>query len=383
MKKLTFLQAFRGIAALMVVILHSRINYPTNESSLISNWLFNANGSGVDLFFVISGFIMVYTTRNTDGTFLYTTKFAVKRFARIVPVYLVVSIIFYIVMLITYGFINADYKFGWNDVIKSLMFIPLDLNNGSAPFFGSPVLHVGWSLNYELYFYLIICISLLFKKFRWVVFSSWIAFSLLFLPYIFGNDVTLIGFQRYNFSSYLNIITSPLIWEFVAGVVIGWLYFSPLQIHNPIVARSIAWISAAFAFWWIVSGVHSGVGVTHWGFPMVIMVFCFVIASKTYEFTVPKWLIWLGDISFSLYLVHPIVTDTASLILWDTPARVAIQDPSFLPLMVALSLAVASLSHHYLEKGLSNKVRDVILKKLELFFSKHKKHKDKQKDHVK
>lgn len=364
MKKLDFLQAFRGIAALMVVILHSRINYPPNESNSISNWLFSAGGSGVDLFFVISGFIMVYTTRNSNGSFLYTTQFATKRFARIIPVYLVVSIVFYIVMVAAYKIIGADYNFGLKDLFKSLLFIPLDLNNADAPFFGSPVLHVGWSLNYEMYFYFIICISLLFRKFRWIVFSTWIAFSLVALPYIFGNEFSLTGSYRYNFDGYLNIITSPLIWEFVAGVGIGLLYFSPLKIHNPFVARYIAWISAAFTFWCIVSGVQGGVGITHWGFPMVIMVLCFVIASKTYEFIVPKWLIWLGDISFSLYLVHPIVTDTASVLLWQTPARTAIQDPSFLPLMIILSLALASLSHHFLEKLLSNKIRDSLLKLL-------------------
>lgn len=361
MKKLTFLQAFRGIAALMIVILHSRINYPLNESNLISNWLFNSAGSGVDLFFVISGFIMVYTTRNSDGTFLYTTQFAIKRIVRIVPVYFIVTIIFFIVMHVAYKLVGADYNFVLQDVLKSFMFIPLDLNNASPPFFGAPVLHVGWSLNYEMYFYFIIFISLLFKRFRWILFSAWIAFSLLALPYIFGNSVTITGFQDYNFDGYLNIVTSPLIWEFVAGVIIGLLYFTPLRIPNPVVARYIAWVSVAFTIWWIVSGIHGGVGITHWGLPMVIMVLCFVIASKTYDFIVPKWLIWLGDISFSLYLVHPIVTDTTSVLLWGTPARTAIQDPSFIPLMIAISIGLAALSHRYLEKALSNKIRDIIL----------------------
>ena len=362
MKKLDFLQAFRGIAALMIVILHSRINYPTVESNQISNWLFSAGGAGVDLFFVISGFIMVYTTRNSDGSLLYSTQFAIKRITRIVPVYFVISFVFYIFMLISYRLINAPYSHNFIDLIKSYMFIPLDLNNATAPFFGSPVLHVGWSLNYEMYFYLIFFVSLLFKRFRWFIFTFWIIFSLIIIPQLTGNNSTLVGSYTYNLDGYLNIITSPLIWEFVAGVLIGWLYLTPLKIPNPKVARSVAWISAAFTFWWIISGIKGGVGITHWGIPMVLMVFCFVIASKTYEFNVPKSLVWLGNISFSLYLVHPIVTDVSAVLLWETSAREAIQDPSFLPLMIILSLSLAALSHHYLEKKLSDKLRDSLLK---------------------
>ncbi|WJQ79268.1 acyltransferase family protein [Brevibacillus brevis] len=372
MKKLDFLQAFRGIAALMVVILHSRINYPINDSSVISNWLFNANASGVDLFFIISGFIMVYTTRNSDGSFFYAIQFGIKRLARIVPVYLVLTFIYYIVMKIAYEIVGAKFGYTWEDVIQSLMFIPLNLKDGGAPFFGSPVLHVGWTLNYEIYFYLIFGISLLFKKFRWLAFSAWIATSLYMLPHLHGNSITLAGTEQYNFNGYLNIVTSPLIWEFVAGVGIGLLYFSPLRIPNSVVARSIAWISATFAFWWIVSGVHSDMGITRWGFPAAIMVLCFAIASKTYEFRVPKWLLWLGNISFSLYLVHPLVTNPSSVILWETPARESLRDPSFLPLMVALSLAIGTISYYYLEKRLSNKVRDVILSLVRDLFSKHK-----------
>lgn len=361
MKKLDFLQAFRGIAALMIVILHSRINYPANESNQISNWLFSAGGAGVDLFFIISGFIMVYTTKKSDGTFLYSTQFAIKRITRIVPVYFIVSFVFYILMLIAYKSINATYHFNFVDLLKSYLFIPLDLSSASPPFFGSPVLHVGWSLNYEMYFYLIIFISLIFKRFRWLIFSTWIIVTLIVLPTILTNEFTFIGTHSYNFDGYLNIITSPLIWEFVIGVVIGWIYFTPLKFPNPLVARYIAWISVAFTFWWIISGIKGGVGITHWGFPLAIMVFCFVIASKTYDFKVPKGLIWLGNISFSLYLVHPIITDISAVLLWETPARVAIQDPSFLPLMIILSLALASLSHHFLENLLSNKIRDSLL----------------------
>lgn len=67
-------------------------------------------------------------------------------------------------MKIAYEIVGAKFGYTWEDVIQSLMFIPLNLKDGGAPFFGSPVLHVGWTLNYEIYFYLIFGISLLFKS---------------------------------------------------------------------------------------------------------------------------------------------------------------------------------------------------------------------------
>lgn len=91
---LEFVQAFRGIAALLVVLWHASIFLGPYGTGL-GGRLFGSGGSmGVDLFFLISGFIMVHTTRGSDGSWRDAAVFAIKRAARIWPVWIVAAALF-------------------------------------------------------------------------------------------------------------------------------------------------------------------------------------------------------------------------------------------------------------------------------------------------
>lgn len=96
-RNIEFIQALRGIAALAVVLRHAAEFIPgiiVYDMKAISWMLFwGGGGFGVDLFFIISGFIMVCTTWGGDGTFRYTIEFYIKRFARIFPVYAVLTLV--------------------------------------------------------------------------------------------------------------------------------------------------------------------------------------------------------------------------------------------------------------------------------------------------
>src|ERR1041385_6447525 len=92
-KTLDWLQALRGIAALLVVFTHARYYLSKTPSWDMAEALFRPGAFGVDLFFLISGFIMVYTTTDADGSFGYSVRFWIKRISRIWPVYVVLAII--------------------------------------------------------------------------------------------------------------------------------------------------------------------------------------------------------------------------------------------------------------------------------------------------
>lgn len=82
--KLEWVQALRGLAAFMVVMVHSRsVLMDTAVGRGAADHVLLPMAMGVDLFFIISGFLMVWTTRDFDGTKIYVGKFLVKRFARI------------------------------------------------------------------------------------------------------------------------------------------------------------------------------------------------------------------------------------------------------------------------------------------------------------
>ena len=132
--RLDWVQALRGIAAMLVVLCHAldylshSPSFPLIESALLPGAM------GVDLFFIISGFIMVYSTRKTTGTLDDVKNFAINRFSRIWPTYAVVSIIW---IFIAYDGINYFISYeNWAVLFKSLTFIPV---KEMAPLYFEPV----------------------------------------------------------------------------------------------------------------------------------------------------------------------------------------------------------------------------------------------------
>lgn len=361
-KRLDFLQAFRGISAVMVTILHIRIHQNNPMGNSLYDWLFAPGAAGVDLFFIISGFIMVYTTKGSDGSFQYFYSYMVKRISRIFPVYMVLTLIYWLVMLIAIEIVGSTFGYGIKDIVKSLLFYPLNVVSGEPPTLGAAVLYPGWTLNYEMYFYLVFGISLLFKKLRWYALMAWIIFTLVVLPIIKGGTPVLDARLSYGWGSYLNLITSPMIWEFAAGVVIGIFYFAKFEIKNIQLVFFLRAFSVAITAWWILGNVAWGNGLGKWGAPLVILVLVFSITEKTFPMRIPKVMIWLGNISFSLYLVHPIILGPIFNILWETGFRASIRDVSFVAPLLVLSVAAAHISHKYLEVRLSNWVRDIALR---------------------
>src|SRR4028119_2522583 len=140
-KKLNLLQVYRGIAALLVVMFYlnqmstERLNQVTFFNLFYSGW------SGVDYFFVLSGFIMVYVHRSAIGKKDQLKSFLVKRAVRIYPIYWIITLTVLCFFLVIPGFANnKDLSLG--KVIVSLLLIPQK---------DQFILEVGWTLTYEIY----------------------------------------------------------------------------------------------------------------------------------------------------------------------------------------------------------------------------------------
>lgn len=137
------LQILRGIAALLVVFYHARLVFDIPHDS----WFYALSGigyAGVNLFFIISGFIMCYTTDRRTGPL----KFMGRRLVRIAPLY-------WLILLFHAGFHSLTDP----QTYLSMLFIPLSVQ--SPPFLGFAAWTVGWTLNYEMFFYPVFALSLL------------------------------------------------------------------------------------------------------------------------------------------------------------------------------------------------------------------------------
>jgi exopolysaccharide production protein ExoZ len=155
------IQYLRALAALSVVWYHANLEYGGTPF----------NGAGVDVFFVISGFIMVYTTKSSAW------EFAKNRLIRVVPLYWLATVL--LLALCALGLFHTIQVTPMR-IIKSFLFIP---------YAGGPVLNPGWTLSYEMAFYAIFAFSLLVKRSLPVMLAIMAACSIgdqLFVEFIAG-----------------------------------------------------------------------------------------------------------------------------------------------------------------------------------------------------
>jgi peptidoglycan/LPS O-acetylase OafA/YrhL len=359
--KLDWIQGLRGVAVLMVVLTHGRyfLNGTPNED--LAFQLFYPAAMGVDLFFLISGFIMVYTTRHASGV-RDAAMFAVKRFARIWPAFAVITLAWIFLANGRFAFFHDPHNL--DALFRTLTFRPVD--GTKAPFFGL-VFPLGWTLAFEMYFYIVFGLSMLAGRLRWFVLASWALLSLVLLPALYGGP-TLDVQQHLGYeSSYMQLVSNPIIYEFLAGVAIGLLYLSP-RVRFP--SASVAWqavvCSIGFALWWGWTGFGRFHGPAGWGFALSLMLCALALASKTVTLAVPRWLVWVGTVSYSMYLTHHL--GQIWLQRWLERHAMRTQSWNEIFLMLLLAIPLAALSHALLERGLGESLRKWLVRAVDRCF---------------
>lgn len=175
----------RAFAAFLVVLFHVNLNVVQNgfSESTLHN-IFNIGNSGVDIFFVISGFVMIVSNWEKKISILV---FFGRRLLRLLPLYLTLTLTYYLIAVLAPFLIpNINVNFRW--FVSSVTF--------TTAIFGykAPILGQGWTLEYEMLFYLLFSISLIFKSnfkklmfvFSVVIFGVFFGISTLFLEFAFG-----------------------------------------------------------------------------------------------------------------------------------------------------------------------------------------------------
>ncbi|WP_082497848.1 acyltransferase [Pseudorhodoferax sp. Leaf267] len=155
-ESLNGIQYLRGVAALMVVVHHARHYYGT-----VPTWS-NFGSAGVDIFFIISGFIMVHATRNFDPALnrrLQALDFFARRAIRIIPLY-------WLALLIQN---RHTLRRGTTDPSVAYDFAFIPRFSESYPGEIYPSLIVGWTLNFEIFFYILFGASIIFGSRKYLV----------------------------------------------------------------------------------------------------------------------------------------------------------------------------------------------------------------------
>ena len=249
----------RALAAIMVATFHIFSNLKFMRADLDS--LYWMRG-GVDIFFVISGFVMV---QSTSGREISPRKFITQRAQRIVPMYWIASIV---TMMQIPGL--------WGLKLQSLLFIPAMNPKINAV---QPILEPGWTLNYEMFFYVVFAFSLLLKEsYRFVAVAAALALLLIMGGFVEGG----ILFEFY---------CRPIIIEFVMGMAIA-----KFGIRLPVIALPLG-----FAMMFALQSVAMD-RVYLLGIPAMMI----VASALSAEQHLPKsrFADFLGSASYSIYLFH-------------------------------------------------------------------------------
>lgn len=279
------LQILRAVAALMVVLTHvqgqlERVggpSYPWTQLGI----------HGVDLFFVISGFIIWTTGR---GSHITPHGFVVRRITRIVPLYWAMTTLIVLVALLAPGLLSST-RLDLLHVLASYFFIPV--THPLVPV-AWPVLIPGWSLNYEMFFYVLFFAGL-FLRSR--------AATLLFVTSALLIAVAL-GHVLDPQNATVAFYTNPIILEFVLGMVAGALYTDagklPLALAFVALITGVAIAVAGPFFEWTPRLLFAGL-------PAAGLVLAAAVFKQNGRDFQPGPIVTLGDASYSIYLSHVIV----------------------------------------------------------------------------
>lgn len=316
--KLNSIQYLRAVAAAGVVLLHASSSLTDDRP--VAPFLIGDNG--VDLFFVISGFVIFYTTADDRMSLL---RFLQRRVIRIVPIYYLLTTVGFLFAVALPNF-SRTFTPEPIDYVRSLLFIPYTNRILSTV---RPELILGWTLNYEMFFYLVFGLALvLAARTRLVVLI--VLFAVLAALGAILNPANPI----------LATYTNPLLLEFVFGTVIGYVASSrPALLGRIGLVFAGAAVGVGLMALWRYDAVTSQ-RVAAAGIPCAAIVALGLWLEKTGVVPTLPWLALVGDASYSLYLTH-LFTLGVLRRLW--PPIFDPERPSTQLIFMAVALVVAAL----------------------------------------
>lgn len=331
--KLQSIQALRGIAVLLVLLSHLfRVEEKYANTTILPEATL-AGASGVDIFFVISGFIMVVVTHKKRKGLLEGINFLYRRAFRIYPTYWIYTTLVLIVYLLNKKLVNSGAS---ADILASYALWPTDKLFLVA---------VGWTLSHEIYFYLVFLLTFLIpERFFNLALAAWAA-------------LVIIGSTLYQGdSSWMKLVLSPLTIEFITGALIAQIALNykpslPLvySLTLTIASLSLCFIGGQYYINMTGEIPRDWDRVLFFGLPAALIVF-FTYLAENKGARIPMWLTKIGDASYSTYLSHVLVLSSLGHMWLKAPHLGPMENFFILPAMVAASLFYGWLSYKYLEK---------------------------------
>ena len=337
--RLYTLQSLRGAACLLVVIYHVAAierGYGLSFSPLRPALWFGY--AGVDLFFVLSGFIITTTSKDSLGRPTRLPGYLIRRAWRIYPLYwlaLAVGAAGMVAVLHLPPFATGDLR----ELLQAFVLLPAPLE--------PRIVAVSWSLGYELYFYLVFgCLYVLPRRLAAPLLAGW----------AIAVVVAAVAWPFESFAAQFAL--SPFVLEFLAGCLVAAV--------SPALSASKAGLLAACAAGWCAAaslGFYSmdptwlplrlPQRVLTFGVPAALLLYACTGRERHSGIRGPRWLERIGDASYSIYLFH-----TPGLFLaiifgtWVGFSHLRVAHTFWIGMMIAAALVPGLLIHRFVEKPL-------------------------------
>lgn len=350
-ENLNLIQVLRGVASLLVVFYHTSSNLISNFNSTFLGNIFFFGSSGVDVFFVLSGFIITWTSFKNLENPGKLGQFLLRRVVRIFPVYWIIITLFLLAQIIFPAYYRTHFDLSFLNLASSYLLLP-----GHVMING-----VSWSLTYELFFYLLFALAFLIPNKKWAFALAMLYAVALIILYVSGYNILQAG-------NWTRLVLSPMNIEFFLGVLAA--------VVIPRISQK-----AALPFLWIglILFVAGGAFIDmqqielHPDLPLRVLVFgpasFFIITGIVkYELNkkiaVPQLMLRLGEASYTLYLLHlPVVVAFAKIISMFNIHNTAVLHLLIILLIVFICYA-SILFNKFVEKPMVTKLNAYSNKKI-------------------
>jgi exopolysaccharide production protein ExoZ len=345
-KTLAGLQIMRAVAAMMVAAHHAMEAAGAHAAEPMSpDWLITAGAAGVDIFFVISGFIMMVVAFPPGGPADRPWSFLRKRIARIYPLYWATALAVVLIWAMGVVTIVPNPGISVENLVRSLLLAPT----------GDLLIPISWTLVHEMNFYLLFAIMLFFGN---------RAISLIGVAALIVLQIALAPLAPD--AAFALFLGRPIALEFAFGMALGYVHLrrtlKPMHWAIPATAFALLLLAPLALPHESTGGLDALDRVWAWGLPAVLI----VAASVTWRIgadVCSKAGLLMGDASYAIYLLHPYVVwlYVKGLAYFDPFA----QAPQLLPVVVVtiLSGAAGVVAHLLVERPVTDAARRLLVPK--------------------
>jgi exopolysaccharide production protein ExoZ len=344
--KLPLVQGLRAVAALSLAMVHAK--HDAGALAAAAGQAFVSHDrfpwvAGVDVFFVISGFVMVHASRGLFARPGASGVFLARRVARIVPLYWGTTTLYLAVALAVPSLLNSALLEPW-PVLASYLFIPFARPDGAV----QPIYSLGWTLNYEMFFYALFALAVALPLRRAV---AALAATLAALA-AFG--------ALFRLPQPLAFWTDAIVLEFAFGLVIGLLRAEGMTLGRieraALALLGVALLALDFTRGDLWAPLPRVLG---WGLPAALIVAAAALGRERAPSAnwATRLAVATGDASYALYLLHPFVIRGGRAFAMRTGLADVIGPWGFVALSLLAATVAALFVHRWFERPATERAR--------------------------